>query len=165
MKITCIPVGDLEANCYIVEKEKKAIIIDPGDEAEKIEEFIKDCNVVGILLTHNHFDHTGALAYLEKKYNLKHNNRVKEFDYEIINTPGHSKDSITIYFEKEKIMFTGDFLFQGTIGRMDLPSGSKEDMKNSLDLIKKYPDDTKIYPGHGPSTILGIEKERFDYYL
>lgn len=165
MKIICIPVGNLQANCYIVIDKQKAIMIDPGDEPEKIENYLKDYEVVGIFLTHNHFDHIGALSYFEAKYNLKHNDKIKEFDYEIINTPGHSKDSITIYFPEEKVMFTGDFLFQGTIGRMDLTGGSKEDMKKSLDLIKTYSDDIKIYPGHGPSSILENEKKNFKYYF
>ncbi len=165
MKIICIPVGNLQANCYIVIDKQNAIIIDPGDDHEKIENYLKDYNVVGIFLTHNHFDHTGALSYFEKKYNLKHNDEIKEFDYEIINTPGHSKDSITIYFPKEKVMFSGDFLFKGTIGRMDLPGGNKEDMKKSLSLIETYPNNIEIYPGHGSSTVLEIEKKRFGSYL
>lgn len=166
MNIKCIPVGTLQANCYIVTNEKKeAILIDPGAEQEKIEQELEDLHVVGILLTHNHFDHTGALKYFEEKYHIKHNSNIKEFSYKIIPTPGHSKDSLTFYFEKERIMFTGDFLFQGTIGRMDLPTGSAKEMKQSLELIRDYPDDTILYPGHGPSSLLGDEKKNFNDYF
>lgn len=166
MNIKCIPVGELQANCYIVTNEKKeAIIIDPGAEPEKIEKHLKELKVVGILLTHHHFDHTGALPFFEEKYHVKHNVYIKEFEYEIFHTPGHSRDSFTFYFKKEKIMFTGDFLFSGTIGRMDLPTGSMEDMKNSLEKIAKFPDDITIYPGHGPSTTLEKEKQNFRYYF
>ncbi len=165
MKIQTIPVGSLQANCYIVAKENKAIIIDPGDEKEKIEKYVENLEIVGILLTHNHFDHTGALSYFEQKYHKKHNNQIDEFDYITIPTPGHTKDSISFYFPKEKIMFTGDFLFEGTIGRMDLPGGSEEQMKKSLEEISKYPDDIKVYPGHGPSTTLGKEKKYFAFYI
>lgn len=161
MQIKCIPVGDLQANCYIVILDNKAILIDPGDEAEKIESNLDGVELVGILLTHSHFDHMGALSYFEKKYHLKHNQKVKYFNYEIIKTPGHSKDSFTFYFPNEKVMFTGDFLFQGTIGRMDLSGGSEKEMKESLQLISKYDSDISIYPGHGPSSILGIEKQWF----
>ena len=61
-------------------------------------------------------------------------------------------------------MFTGDFLFKETIGRTDLPSGNQNEMFKSLNKIKSYPGDTKIYPGHGPSTTLKYEKEN-NYFL
>lgn len=165
MQIKCIPVGTLQANCYILVKDNKAILIDPGDEQEKIENILEKLELVGILLTHNHFDHIGALAYFEEKYHLKHNQAIKDFTYEVIKTPGHSKDSLTFYFPNEKVMFTGDFLFQGTIGRMDLPGGNEKEMQESLELISQYDDEIIIYPGHGPSTILGEEKKLFSYYF
>lgn len=164
MQIKCLPVGILQANCYIVRKDKKVVIIDPGDDAKLIEKNLDGLELVGVLLTHNHFDHIGALDYFLKKYNLKCNDLVKEFNYEIIKTPGHTNDSITIYFKDESVMFTGDFLFKNSIGRMDLPTGSKLDMKSSLDKISKYPDNIKIYPGHGEYSILGLEKNNFDFY-
>lgn len=165
MQIKRIPVGDLEANCYIVTKEEKALLIDPGDEAEKIEKHLEGLELVGILLTHAHFDHIGALSYFEEKYHLKHNEtNTQIFTYEVIKTPGHSKDSLTFYFPEENIMFTGDFLFQGTIGRMDLSGGDKQEMKESLKRISTYEDSITIYPGHGPSSTLKEEKKYFDYY-
>ena len=165
MQIKCIPVGYLQANCYIVSIDNKAILIDPGDEAQKIESHLNGLELVGILLTHNHFDHTGALSYFEEKYHLKHNEKIYGFSYEIIKTPGHTKDSLTFYFPEEKIMFTGDFLFKETIGRMDLPGGSVEDMKKSLELISNYDDDIIVYPGHEEKTILGEEKKLFQFYF
>lgn len=165
MNVKRIVVGDLQENCYIIEKNTNAIIVDPGDEPEKIEKELDKLNIVGILLTHNHFDHVGALSYFENKYNLKHNDEIEHFDYETISTPGHSKDSLCFYFPKEKIMITGDFLFKGTIGRMDLPGGSILDMKNSLNKISKYPDDIVIYPGHGEKSTLGSEKKHFNFYI
>ena len=61
-------------------------------------------------------------------------------------------------------MFTGDFLFKGTIGRTDLPGGDVQKMKKSINKIKKYSDDIKIYPGHGATTSLKAEKEN-NYFL
>ena len=165
MKIKQVVVGSLQENCYIVENNNKAILIDPGDEPAKIENELKDLKLVGILLTHSHFDHTGALSYFEEKYHLKHNKVIKDFSYEVIKTPGHTPDSLTFYFPNEKVMFTGDFLFQGTVGRMDLPGGSIKDMQNSLELISKYPSDITIYPGHGPKSNLGIEQQYFSFYI
>ena len=97
---------------------------------------------------------------LEDKYRVKANQyKNKTFKYEVIATPGHTNDSKTFYFADEKIMFTGDFLFYNSIGRMDLPTGSHEEMQKSLEKISKYPLDTKIYPGHFYSEKLGIALE------
>ena len=79
-------------------------------------------------------------------------------------TPGHTSDSKCFYFKCEKVLFSGDFLFYHTIGRTDLPSGSDIDMIKSLEKISKYPDDLIVYPGHGPKTKLGVEKNNFKYY-
>ncbi len=165
MQIERIVVGALQENCYIVSKNNKAILIDPGDEAEKIDKCICEKEIVSILITHNHFDHTGALSYFEEKYHLKHNVLPKDFSIEIINTPGHTKDSKTFYFKEEQVMFTGDFLFKGAIGRMDLPGGNEEEMQNSLKLISAYDDTICIFPGHGESSVLGEEKKNFSYYF
>jgi glyoxylase-like metal-dependent hydrolase (beta-lactamase superfamily II) len=165
MHIKRVIVGDLQANCYILINEDKAIIIDPGDDKEKILQELNNLDVVGILLTHNHFDHMGELKYFEDKYHLKHNEKIPYFNYEVINTPGHTKDSKTFYFKEYKIMFTGDFLFKGTIGRMDLAGGSETDMASSLKLISQYDDDITIYPGHGECSTLKEEKKYFRYYI
>ncbi|MGN1338612.1 MAG: MBL fold metallo-hydrolase [Candidatus Coprovivens sp.] len=164
MLIKTVVVGDLQTNCYILIKDNKALVIDPGDEFDKIKNELNDYDVIGCYITHSHFDHIGALDELLKEYNLKLNNQ-KElvFDFEVIETPGHTDDSVTYYFKEDKIMFTGDFIFYRSIGRTDL-GGNDKDMLDSLEIIKKYPDDIKIYPGHGLSTILGDEKKYFSYY-
>ena len=73
-------------------------------------------------------------------------------------------DSITFYFFKEKTMFVGDFIFEGNIGRCDLEGGDFNLMKESIEKIKSYPDDTVIYSGHGEFTSLGHEKSK-NYYF
>ena len=157
MNIKRVVVGNLEENCYIVEKDNKCIIIDPGDEADKIISNIT-CKVVGILITHYHFDHIGALDELKEKYNIKDNNyNIDGFNFEVLDTPGHTSDSKTYYFREDNIMFVGDFLFKDGIGRMDLPTGSVNEMKKSLDNIFTYPSNTVIYPGHGDKSTLGEE--------
>ena len=100
MKIKRIVVGELEENCYIVEKNNECIIIDPGDEAIRISENITK-PVVGILVTHHHFDHVGALDKMKEKYNIaKENDFINiGWDIEVIKTPGHTKDSLTFYFK------------------------------------------------------------------
>lgn len=163
MEIKSVKVGPLETNCYIVSIKDECIIIDPGDEFEKIINNI-DKKIVGCLITHSHFDHVGALKKILDYYKItlgKINS--DKFIYETINTPGHTTDSVTYYFKAEKVMFTGDFIFYRSIGRTDL-GGNDNDMINSLEKIKKFPDDIKLFPGHGTTTILGEEKKYFSYY-
>ena len=164
LKIKKIITGELEENCYIVEKNNKCLIVDPGDNFNKIKEKI-EYPLLGVLITHRHPDHIGALEELLNNYKCQifeyistteESYKLGDFSFNVINTPGHTKDSICFYFYEEKVLFTGDFIFQGTIGRTDL-GGSDDDMKRSLNKIKKYPKETEIYPGHGNKTTL--EKE------
>ncbi|MBQ9071980.1 MAG: MBL fold metallo-hydrolase [Bacilli bacterium] len=170
MEINRVVVGPLETNCYILSISDKCLVIDPGDEYNKIKEVIDNRDVVGVIITHHHFDHIGALNNFDKnlifdKTNLEEKEyNIKDFNFEVIYTPGHKEDSITLYFKEEKIMFTGDFIFKGTIGRTDLKGGNMSLMINSLNKIKNYNDDIIIYPGHGDKTILLNEKLGFDRF-
>lgn len=174
MHIEKIVTGYLEENCYIVYGEdKKTIIIDPGSDEAKIEKIIinKELKVNTILVTHYHFDHIGALEYLTKKYKPKiidFNNAdttVKCAGYiiNVIPTYGHTDDSVSFYFEDENVMFTGDFLFKGSIGRYDFDNSDLMEMQNSIKLIKTYPENIKVYPGHGPRTTLKTEFKNNEY--
>lgn len=168
MQVKRIVVGNLQTNCYLLIKDNNCLIIDPGDEANKIINEIGNLNPVGIIVTHYHFDHIGALEEIKNYYNINVNdinnlnvglNNISNFEFEVIHTKGHHNTCITIYFENEKIMFTGDFLFKLSIGRTDFEESSEYDMFDSLNKIKKYPDDVKIYPGHGEDSNLGYEKQ------
>lgn len=173
MQIETIPVGMLQENCYLLKKDNSCLIVDPGDEFDQIKKRIGNLNVLAILITHHHFDHVGALEECKKEYGVpvfefetleeKHY-QIGLFSFHAIFTPGHTKDSVTYYFPLEKKMFTGDFIFKESIGRMDLEGGSLEDMLESLTKIKQYSDDITLYPGHGESSMLGIEKQE-NYYL
>ena len=172
MKIKTVKVGYLETNCYIVSDDSSCLIIDPGDEVDKIINEIGNLKPVGIIITHYHFDHIGALKKLVDKYNLKiidykleeKEYKIDNFKFKIIHTKGHDNTCITIYFEKEKIMFVGDFIFKDTIGRIDLENSNELDMFESITKIKKYPNDMILYPGHGEITNLGYEKENNIYF-
>lgn len=174
MNIKTVVVGSLDTNCYILELNDEILIIDPGAEADKIISNIpSDKKVVGVIITHSHFDHIGALDeilefYKVKSYNknnlIEGQNKIGKFTFDIIYTLGHLDDSISIYFTDEKIMFVGDFIFKGSIGRWDL-GGNQVDMKNSIKLILKYDKDIKLYPGHFATTTLGLEEENLKYYL
>lgn len=163
MKIEKVVVGSLETNCYILSINNKCLVIDPGDEYNKIKEIISNKKVVGVIVTHYHFDHIGALDRFDKNLILDKNNleereyNIDDFNFKIIYTPGHKEDLISIYFKKENIMFAGDFIFKSAIGRTDLPGGDYKEMLSSLNKIKKYDKNIKIYPGHGDITYLGDE--------
>ena len=165
MNIKTIVVGPLKTNCYILNIDDECLIIDPGDEFSKIKEAVKDYKVVGCLVTHFHQDHIEALEEVLSTYDVEINKvNSNKFVFETIETPGHTFDSKTFYFKKINTMFTGDFIFKSSIGRTDL-GGNDKDMIESLEMIKNYPDNTIIYPGHGPKTILGEEKKHFSLYF
>lgn len=167
MKIKNVIVGPLETNCYLLIENQNCLIIDPGEEATLIEKAIGDNKVVAIVITHYHFDHIGALEELKNKYQVEvydfHNlkegmNQIENFVFEVLFTPGHKDDSISLLFEKD--MFVGDFVFKDSIGRTDLEGGNFEQMKESIKKLKSYSDDTTLYPGHGAATTLEEEKRQ-----
>jgi glyoxylase-like metal-dependent hydrolase (beta-lactamase superfamily II) len=95
-----------------------------------------------------------------KNYTLVADEWIGEGEYpNIINTPGHTAGSICLYFADDNVLFSGDTLFWNSFGRTDLPTG---DMKKLISSIKNQlfilPDDTVVYPGHGPKT--SIEREK-----
>ena len=195
MVIKTYPLGSLQTNCYIVidEETNKAVIIDPGAEANYL---IKEIEVLGIdidkiLLTHCHFDHNGAVKELKEKFNCEvYINRDEEeymeidstgifgklpkfYEYvnegEIINsgnlnfkvifTPGHTTGG-TCYLINDSI-FTGDTLFNGSIGRTDFLGGSYNDLISGIEnKLMILDDNITVYPGHGPKTSIGYEKNR-----
>ena len=173
MKIEVVKVGDLECNCYLLEKDGKILVIDPGDDVDKIVNKINDREVVGIIITHYHFDHIGALDDIIDKYkvNVYDRNNMNEgmfeidnFNFNVIYTPGHRDDCISIYFKDDRMMFVGDFIFKDSIGRVDLPGGNMDKMIDSINKIKKYDRDIVIYPGHGDNTTLGYEIDNNIYF-
>lgn len=173
MQVRIIKVGNLQTNCYILVSNGKCLVVDPGDQFYSIDTQIGVNELMGILITHRHYDHIGALDELVSHYRVpvyEFNNteekryEIGPFKFEIIRNPGHSSDSITFYFYEYNFMFSGDFIFKGSIGRTDLETGNDDDMRNSLVKIYDYSDRIKIYPGHGETTVLGIEKETNPFF-
>ena len=157
MEIKTLIVGPIQENCYIASdpQSQEAVVIDPGDEADLIIEYIqeKKLHVNYILLTHGHHDHIGAVAEVKAATNalvaihaddqmmltdagknlgdiilspadmVLHNNDVISFGsyhLRVIYTPGHTQGGCCYYEASEKVCFTGDTLFKGTVGRTDL---------------------------------------------
>lgn len=173
MEIKKVVVGLLEENCYILKNENNEIlIVDPGDDFLKIDKEI-DGEVCGVLITHRHFDHIGALQEVLEKYRVplydyvgleEGNYNVLGFNFNVLFFKGHSDDSVGFYFVKEKALFSGDFVFYHNIGRCDLEGGDYSLMKKSIEKLKKLPHDITIYPGHGKSTTIKGEIKNNPYF-
>jgi len=194
MNIQIQPMGPYETNCYILTVDNKDFIIDPGVGATKWV-LQNTTNPVAILNTHGHFDHIWSNDELSKRLNiplycpkddcflLKEDplgqNPPKSFpDYEIEHDemitlegiditfhffPGHTPGCSAIQIGNN--LFTGDFIFNGSIGRVDFPFSSPSDMKNSIKKVLKWKNDFNIYPGHGRRTTLMKEQESLKSWL
>ena len=194
MNIKVQPMGPYQTNCYIVTKDGKDIIIDPGVGAT---EWVKKnvTNPIAILNTHGHFDHVWSNAALQKELGVKLYTPKgdvmllsssswmpdlppstpdvvidgdEELDLEGIKVkfrhfPGHCPGCSTI--EIDDAMFSGDFIFERSIGRTDFPYSSPEDMKKSLEKFKQIPYDKTVYPGHGGTTTIKQEQQYSDYWI
>lgn len=92
--------------------------------------------------------------------------RIGKLRIKVLHTPGHTPGSISLYIEEEGVVFTGDTLFAGSIGRTDFPGSSYEKIMSSIrEKLLSLPDDTRVYPGHGPWTTIGIERRENPFLL
>ena len=201
MEIKMIKTGLLEENTYVLSNGKECLVIDPGSEVNKINEYLNSKNLKtrAILLTHGHYDHFGAAKDLSLLENCKIYASLYDKElYEDASKNGSSKfmkkdlvlDNIT-YFDEEVILeigdfrveviflpghtpggvgyivgnaiFTGDTLFKGTYGRVDLYGGNKTHMKKSLEYLFTLDNSFQVFPGHGDVTTL--QEERSNYRL
>ena len=164
MNIETVIVGELQTNCYIISKDNHVLVIDPGDEYDKIISTINNRIIDGVLITHHHFDHVGALPNFDEniiydKSNLDEGiHNIGIFAFEVIYNPGHKGDSVSYLFDN-KYLFCGDFIFYESIGRTDFEDGNILDMYNSLKATNRYNDDVIIYPGHGRNTNFKHERK------
>lgn len=179
-----IPVGSMQNFTYVVEDEdtSEAIVIDPSWDLDEIMRTIQKNNlkVKYIVNTHHHFDHTigndtmktqtGAPIMQYKTSTIKHDLEVSDgekikfgnSELTVIHTPGHSKDSMCLVGDGK--IFSGDTLFVGTCGRVDLPGGNARELYRSLvDVLRKMDDNLLMYPGHNygstPTSTLGTQKK------
>ena len=183
MKVHQLEVGDMQNFTYVLEDEEtsEAIVIDPSWDLQDVLQIIERNNlkIKYIVNTHYHFDHTignetiskttGAKIIQHKDSTLKHDITVSNGDkikfgnseLTVFHTPGHSKDSICLVGNGK--IFSGDTLFVGNCGRIDLPGGSARELYHSLfDVISKMDDTLELYTGHnyGQSPISTIGKEK-----
>ena len=194
MQINSRPMGEYQTNCYIVTVDGKDIVIDPGMGATQwVMEQVH--NPVAILNTHGHFDHVWSNAELQKKlgiplytpeadafflkgsswmpglppstpdYLVKPDERLEIDGIEVkfLHFPGHTPGCSVI--EMEDAWFSGDFIFERSIGRTDFPYSDPEDMKRSLQKFKAIPYDKTVYPGHGSATTIRQEQQYADFWI
>ncbi len=157
--------GFLKENCYIIHNGIDCLVVDPGSDQEKILTEInkKGLKVKGILITHYHFDHVGCLEAFKEiyptakivDYKTKGDVKINTFEFKVIETYGHTMDSVSFYFDKNDILFTGDFVFKGTIGNFE--EDNESNMFNSLKIFKYMSTNVKIYPGHDEETTVEAE--------
>lgn len=173
MKIDKVEVGVLFENCYVISIDDKCLVVDPGDKAFKIIDLIGKKELLGILITHHHFDHVGALEEIKNKYKVEvydYNNTLEKeysigpFTFKVRFNPGHTPDSISFYFEKDSVMFVGDFVFYNSVGRCDLEGGNYEVMQQSIKKLCQIEKNVVLYPGHGKETNLFYEKEHNPFF-
>jgi glyoxylase-like metal-dependent hydrolase (beta-lactamase superfamily II) len=191
--------GPIGTNCYVIRTERgatDAVVVDPGDDATslRLEIARMGVTVAGILVTHTHYDHIGAVADLAEasgapvyiseaeapvlarpsEFYPAHQIRAWDAEeqlagdetfelagisFETVQVPGHSPGHLAFY--SDQALFSGDVLFAGSVGRTDLPMASRERLVESIRaLVGRFPPETVVYSGHGPSTTLGAELAR-----
>jgi hydroxyacylglutathione hydrolase len=210
-----LPVGWLACNCSVVgdPETRDAIVIDPGDEVERILAVIArhGLKVRALVNTHAHIDHVGGLRKLREATGapvLMHADDLElyrmlevqaemigmpaplptevdgllrdgdaltwgKYRAEVMHTPGHTRGSLCLYLPaaegtrtEGRKLFAGDTIFAGSIGRTDLWGGSLEQIMRSLhNRLLALPDDTVVYPGHGPATTIGQERQGNPFLL
>ena len=158
------------------------VIIDPGFAGGELDGLYKYLEAEGlrpeaILLTHSHWDHTLGVSALVERFGIPVKAKTGAFPaepcfgedgndaggaiygFKVIETPGHTPDSVCYYSEADHVLFTGDTLFAGSIGRTDLPGGDYDaEIRSIMEKLIFLPGETDIYPGHGPASTIARER-------
>ena len=201
LDVEMLTVGPVAENCFLVRPEgaDKLLVVDPGEEAERILAAIAEtgAEVEAILITHCHFDHIGAVAPLaaatgapvycpqievpvladimayvpypgfgpfdsydaDETVSGGETLELAGLELDVLFTPGHSPGHVTYAVRGEDALFSGDVLFQGSVGRVDLPGGDGPTLLASIgSLLDGFPDQTVVHPGHMGTTTLGAER-------
>ena len=194
MNIQSQGMGPYQTNCYILTVDGKDFIIDPGiDALPWIKEHVS--NPVAILNTHGHFDHVWSNQEVQDCYNIPiycpkgdipmlsndplgqgtppstadyiiDGDQTVEIDnvaFTFLHFPGHTPGCSMIRYKDH--VFSGDFIFESSIGRYDFPLSNPVDMKESLERFLTLDFDATLYPGHGGTTSIKKEQQNTPYWL
>ena len=186
MEINVINLGPMDNCTYLVTQGRDALLIDPAWDMNFLEHTLseKKLTLRGVFFTHGHFDHvkfaqnllekTGLKGYIETSdvelsgidpqflhtYTGEQTFKIASFDVHIIPTPSHTAGGVCIQIGHA--LFTGDTLFPGACGRVDLPTSSPKAMRESLVKLAHLPEDTQIFAGHNYggkcSSTIGYER-------
>jgi glyoxylase-like metal-dependent hydrolase (beta-lactamase superfamily II) len=208
LEVRKLTVGAIAENCFLVRGEgsDRALVVDPGEEAERILAELEAMGVEAeaILITHCHFDHIGAVAPVAKAtgapvycpevetpmladvmafvpmggFGPYESHDAEEtvkggetlelagLTLDVISTPGHSPGHVTYSVRGEEAIFSGDVLFQGSVGRVDLPGGDGPTLMQSIrNLVETHSPETTVHPGHMGVTTLGTEQATNPFLL
>lgn len=201
LKVEMMTVGPIQENTYVVinEATNEALIVDPGEESERLVQWIKGNNwqPVAVLLTHCHSDHIGALDAVRAAFNIEayvheierdfitdpnlnlsalqpfpnlsqrpaeHHwtemgkKTIGPFEFEVRHVPGHSPGHVVYIFRDDAFVVVGDAVFNGSIGRTDLPGGNLSTLMQGIaQYIVTLPGHFLLYPGHGEKTTIQNE--------
>ena len=191
MNLQKLTLGLYQTNTYILSNGTEAAVIDPGYEPDTILDALEGLTLKAILLTHGHFDHVGAVRELVAETGcevwihaaegtmppmvtagpLYYTRTYDEGDticpitgveITVLQTPGHTPGSVCLLCGRD--LFSGDTLFEGSCGRVDLPGGNGHQMVASLRRLAALQADYQVHPGHGGSTALSAER-RYNPYM
>jgi glyoxylase-like metal-dependent hydrolase (beta-lactamase superfamily II) len=183
IQIDKLQLGPYGTNCYTVvcQRTRASLVIDAPAESDRIVAQLKNTNPRYILLTHDHMDHTGALADLRSTLGIPLAAHVLDsgsispapemlledgatillgnLEFRVLHTPGHTPGGLC--FLCGRYLFSGDSLFPGGPGKTWSPSAFRQIVDSLNRKIFVLPDDTRVYPGHGDITVLKKEKEEY----
>ncbi len=191
IELRVMPVGEYQTNCYlIVETELgEGILVDPGDEAQEILDWIGNTSVTRLLLTHGHSDHVGALHTVKESLGVKvgiHPADAEVFsiqaDYElspgdifklgdahieVVYVPGHTPGSVALKLVETDGFhhaLSGDAIFPGGPGHTQTPEALATAIESLANTVFTWSESVRLHPGHGVSTTVGTERAAFETF-
>jgi hydroxyacylglutathione hydrolase len=181
LSLRMLTVGKWGTNCYLLESNGECMVVDPGDEPERILTAVTGQMVVAIVLTHGHRDHVRGVAKIQQETSaplyvheadaaafglagdreLTHGQtlRVGWFGVQVFHTPGHTPGGVCLGVDERALV--GDSLFPGGPGRTDSSLALDELVTSLHNVVFAWPDETRFYPGHGEGSTIGAVRPAF----
>jgi len=190
MELRVRSVGPWPMNSYalVCPVTRQSVLIDPGADPDILQEMLTDAQPVGILITHTHPDHVGALDEMRARLNvrvmahpgphfeglklradlwLNHGDKVRVGEHHLraYHTPGHIGDIICTTIEGDERIIVGDTIFEGGPGKTWSVEGFHTTLRTLRNIVLAWPDETVCYPGHGPPFRLGDKRGAIEAFV